>query len=209
MNNLEDIKKESKTHPGCRLEASFAKVMKTRAEIHVNFKDHNAIYQLLRREQGSRINLNYELKTLIFGGMKAHNQMVERMQEWHPKIEEELNPVMSDRPHRNGNFVVKHNLHIFPVEYKSDLVHPGAQKGDIIDSYEYSIVKKFKAISSNGMDSPDIVFQLEFLPITSVYHLKKMPVRKLVVNLLAVCGGVFSMMGIVNWFLGAGAKLLV
>lgn len=203
MNSLVDIKKEAQEYPGCRLEGTFDNLMKVRAEVHINFRDHNAIYQVLRREEDSRINLNYKLESLTFGKKVDQMEIINRMERWHPEIREEIDPVTTDRAHKSGNFVVKNNLHIFPLEFKSDF------SGRKIDSYQYSIVKKFKAISHGSMESPDITFQLEFLPLTSVYHIKKISYKKLVINLLAVCGGVFSMMGLVNWFLSSGAKIML
>lgn len=202
MTALQDIKDEAKKFPGCRLVGTFENLMKVRAEVHINFRDHNAIYQVLSREADSRINLNYKLESLTFGDKLLQSEIIMRMESFHPEIREEIDPVSTDRPHKNGNFVVKNNLHIFPVEFKSDFSNRK------INSYQYSIVKKFKAISHGSLESPDITFQLEFLPLTSVYHIKKISYRKLVISLLAVCGGVFSMMGLVNWFLSSGVLLV-
>lgn len=203
MQTLKDIKAEAKQYPGCRLEGTFENLMKVRAEVHINFRDHNAMYQVLKREANSRINLNYKIESLTFGNKRDINSIVKNMKNFHPEIREELDPVATDRAHKNGNFVVKNNLHIFPVEFKSDFT------GQQIDSYQYSIVKKFKAISHGSLQSPDITFQLEFLPLTSIYHIKSISYKKLIIDLLAVCGGIFSIMGLANWFLSNGAKLML
>jgi hypothetical protein len=114
----------------------------------------------------------------------------------------DTNPAHLEKPHRNGNFVVKYNLHVFPIEFQSDF------SDTEIDSYQYSMVKKFKSISRGSMDMPDITFQVEFLPLVRIWHLKKMSVKKLFINILGVCGGVYSMVGIVNWFMSTGVKAL-
>lgn len=203
MTDLKGIKEEATQFPGCRLVGTFDNLMKVRAEVHINFKDHNAIYQVLKREDESRINLNYKLNSLTFGNKNSNSEIIMRMEAFHPEIKEEIDPVSTDRAHKNGNFVVKNNLHIFPLAFKSDFSNRN------INSYQYSIVKKFKAISHGSLETPDITFQLEFLPLTSVYHIKKIPSKKLIINLLAVCGGIFSIMGLVNWFLSSGAKLML
>jgi hypothetical protein len=202
MSNVDDIRKEAQSYPGCRLVGTFTKIMKVRSEIHINFRDHVAIYNVLKREKNP-VNLNYKLESLTFGTLKAFNEITGDLSPYYPDIINELDPVRTDRSHLNGNFIVKHNLHVFPVEFKSDVT------GELVDSYQYSIVKKFKAISQSSMEAPDITFQVEFLPLISLYHLKLRSMRKLIVNLLAVCGGVFSMMGLVNWFLSSGMRMLV
>lgn len=70
------------------------------------------------------------------------------------------------------------------------------------------MVKKFKPISQGSMEMPDITFQVEFLPLVRVWHLKQLSYKKLVINLLGVCGGVYSMVGIINWFMSTGVKAL-
>jgi len=99
MSNVEDIRKEAKRHPGCRLIGTFDKIMKVRAEIHINFRDHVAIYNVLKREQGNNINLNYKLESLTFGTLKDYNDIAADLEPYHPNIQNELDPVRTDRAH--------------------------------------------------------------------------------------------------------------
>ena len=178
-------------------------MMKVRSELHINFRDHSAMYQALKRDSKLKINLNYQLKSLVFGKHKDHHKIFRYLHKYKNSVSRsELNPAILEKKHLNGNFVVKHNLHVFPVEFKSDFSNTK------VDSYQYSMVKKFKPISRGSLETPDITFQVEFVPLVRVWHLKQMSKKKLIINLLGVCGGVYSMVGIVNWFMSTGVKAL-
>ena len=125
--------------------------MKVRAELHVNFRDKNALYQALKKDKSLTINLNYAIGNLVFGKFSEHDKLWRYLMRYGINKYEDLN---ADRyvKHNNGNFVVKYNLHVFPIEFKSDIT------GTQVDSYQFSAVKKFKPISSGNPITPDITF---------------------------------------------------
>ena len=139
--NLSDIKKEAKEYPGCRLWGDFNNLMKVKAEIHVNFRESQAVYQSLKKDPEMNLNLNFHLQSMFFGDKPSYYKLADYMEKYEKKIRYELNPAMEEDPHNNGNFLVKYNLHVFPVEFKSDFT------GTVIDSYQYSMVSKFKPIT--------------------------------------------------------------
>ena len=201
--NLNDIKKEAKEFPGCRLRGEFNSLMKVKAEIHVNFREQQAVYQSLKKDPEMNLNLNFHLQSMFFGDKQSYYNLASYMEKYEPKIRTELNPAMAEKAHDKGNFAVKYNLHVFPVEFKSDFT------GTVIDSYQYSMVSKFKPISVDSIDLPDITFQVEFVPFVRVWHLQKLSMRKFAIGILGICGGVYSMLSIVNWFLSTSVKALV
>lgn len=201
--SLQDIKKEMEEFPGCRLQGTFENLMKVRAEIHINFRETQVIFNSLRRDPKSNINLNYHLQSLYFGDLESYNALVKYVDKYEKNIKNDLNPALMETPHNMGNFVVKYNLHVFPVEFKSDFTRT------VIDSYQYSMVSKFKTVTVESIELPDITFQVEFVPFVRIWHLQQMSIRKFAIGLLGVCGGVYSMLSIVNWFLSTGVKALV
>ena len=44
MNTLDEIREEARKYPGCRIQASFDKMLKVRSEVHINMKEYAAIY---------------------------------------------------------------------------------------------------------------------------------------------------------------------
>lgn len=179
--------------------------MKVKGLIYIGFRDHMNLYSALRTNKKRKINLNFDLKKLIFGPPDFYYDMIKHLSPYNPNIEDELNPVKNDKPHLNGNFVVKHDLHIFPLEFKSDIT------GKVIDSYEYTFGKRFEPVSQTKIQSntgiPAIAFNLDFLPTISVYHIKYMPRIRMVIDLLGLCGGILSLVGVANFLLSTGVKL--
>lgn len=203
VNNLQDIRQEAKEFPGCRLWGDFQNLMKVKAEIHLNFREQQAVYQSLKKDPEINLNLNFHLQSMFFGDKNSYYSLASYVEKYEKGIRTELNAAFDEKPHKNGNFVVKYNLHVFPVEFKSDF------SGTVIDSYQYSMVSKFKPISVDSIELPDITFQVEFVPFVRIWHLQKLSIRKFAIGLLGVCGGVYSMLSIVNWFLSTGVKALV
>ena len=63
-----------------------------------------------------------------------------------------MNPAEMEPAHLNGNFLVKYNMHVIPVHFKTDIHRKE------FSSYQYSMAKKFKAISSDSLEMPDMTF---------------------------------------------------
>lgn len=56
---------------------------------------------------------------------------------------------------------------------------------------------------------PGILFEFEFLPTTSVYRLRYSPRNRVLIDILAVSGGVLSILSVVNYLMSSGAVTLV
>ena len=120
-------------------------IMKVNGLLYIGFRDHMNLYASIRKMRD--VNLNYNLHKFIFGPPEKYYEIISEMKSFKPEIEDELNPVARDRPHRDGNFVAKHDLHIFPLEFRND------KTGRTVKTYEYSFARKFEKVSDQMINS--------------------------------------------------------
>jgi len=202
---MDEVREEAKKYPGCKLKGFIGTIMKVNGVLYIGFRDHKPLYDSIKRSQ--TVDLSYDLKKFIFGEPESLYDLTKELSVYKPEIERELNPVKDDPPHMNGRFVARHDLHIFPIQFRSDKTQR------TISSFEYTFTKKFEPIDMERDESqgkfPAVAFQMDFLPTISRYHLKKTSMMELWVDILSLCGGLFSVIGIVNSMLGEVAKTLV
>ena len=192
-------------YPGCRIIGSIPEtVMKVRGVIQINFNDHVAIYRRLARTSGLTVNLDYQLNKLSFGQIDHHEEIIKSLQPFEKDIADSINPVAEEAPHREGKFMVKHNLKIMQAKFVSD-----QENTSPVQTYQYSFIKKFKSLPVDSNDVPSIDFQMQFLPIVAVYHVKQISYGMIMINICAVYGGLFVIMGMFNNVLAGLVKKFI
>jgi hypothetical protein len=168
---VESVKKSMETHPGCRMHGSFNVVMKVKSSLFFTFQDNFGVYYSLKSSGGpsSSLNLEFNIEHLTFGNTDKNKQILDTLLPYHEDIHSELNPIADDKPHRNGLFSAYHYVQVFPFEVINELTNEN------FHSHQYSFVKNYKPMDANNGESPAIFFQMDFLPMISVYHIKTIP----------------------------------
>jgi Endoplasmic reticulum vesicle transporter len=156
------------------------------------------MYFLLAMTNNMSIDLSFKVHSLIFGDAGVNNKIIEDLRPFNPDVEKEISPFKFEKSTENDHFKAFYSLRVFPIEFKSDF-HDHFSKYEQDDSFDYSITKKLKLINEK-VEASDLAFQMEFMPVVRVYHLKKRSLRMWIFNILAVCGGVFGLAGIINKF---------
>ena len=153
-----------------------------------------------------KFNLEYHLKSLTFGSHLNQTMTMLNLSKFESDIALSIDPLSTEKPNRdwNASYSAKHNIKVFPVKFKSDL-EPSKNTG----SYEYSFIKKLKPLNDSPLQQGSLDFQFEFLPIVSVYHIKKTSKIKLIIGVFAISGGVFVIFEVINNFLASLFKKLI
>lgn len=120
VSSLQEIKNEAKEFPGCKMKGEFDQLLKVKAEVHLNFRENMAIYQALKRDTSINVNMAYRLQSLVFGGFEKYINLFRYLEPYDDTIRSYLNPAEEHGADSKGNMLVKYNMHVFPIEFKSD-----------------------------------------------------------------------------------------
>lgn len=204
---MAEVREQAKKYPGCKITGVVKKVMKVKGVIYIGFRGNVSIFQTLRQESKHKINMECKINSFAFGQPKSRNRLINVLKPYIPEISQELNPNFTDKKQLKGDYEVRHDIRIFPLEY----VHSMSKK--IIESYEFTFTKKFQKVSEKEIDGvsrfPGVVFEFEFLPMKSVYTLMYNPKNRVFIDILAVCGGILSIMNILNYLLSSWAFFII
>lgn len=188
---IQDYKK----FPGCRVIGNLHRGYKAESVIAIGFRDKERLYNTVRNNNDLTVNLNYKLNSFVLGSEKSFEDIVEYLNPHHPDIIFEMNPAYMEKAHEQGNFVAEINMHVFPVEYKSDF------NGEVIDSFKYSYVKNYKTLAKSRFRVPVIEIQLQFLPLKQIYHIKQQSFWDAILRILAKLGGILGVFEVVNYII--------
>jgi hypothetical protein len=204
--SAESVAKTIQDWPGCRLTGVFDSIMKVKGILYASFQDHLGVYEELTR-MNKKVNLEYKIEYLYFGSIDKNTRIMRTLHPYHEDIKSELNPFLNEQPHRDGMFTAYLYIQVFPFQVIDDTIK------ETWSSYQYSYIKNYKQVVPENREGPTINFELDFLPIISVYHIKVVPRFKTIISLLGACGGVFAVLGIINAILarvgnvvGGGSK---
>lgn len=192
---VNDLAEDVRKYPGCNVVGKLNKAFKADSTISIGFKEKRNYYFGLRKIQDLDINLDYKLNSLIIGGEKNYEAVVEYLFPFHPYILEEMNPAATDEGHRSGAFATQIDMHVFPVEYKSDY------NGALVESYQFSYAKNFEILASDGHKVPSMDIRFQFLPLKQVYHVKEQYLWNEILNLLTIFGGILGVVEVINYFI--------
>jgi hypothetical protein len=193
-----------KMSPGCRIKGEFTELAKTKAELLINFNDNFSLYSMLQKIDGIDLNLNYKINEFVLGERSQFSSVLEALTPYHKNALEELNPAVLDPPHNNGNFVARHNIKIFPVEFKSDYT-----PNQTLTTFQFTFAKKFEQLETPGIDydhTDNILFELEFMPLVRIYHVEVFPLWTFFWNLISTCGGMFGLMEVISYLINRNSK---
>lgn len=193
--NQTKLMDQAEKFPGCRIIATFG-VFKAKGEMHFSFIDHYSMYKSIAFSKKLNVHLGFKLNKLYIGDWESHEKVINDLKPYYPLVESDFNPYLSEVEHKYGHFSAIYNLHIFPVEFRSDFhTHKDGKEKD--KSFHYSMVENVKPIKKHNK-TPDVIFQIEFLPLIKMYHLKMRNFRLWFLTVLGVCGGVLGLSGVVN-----------
>lgn len=193
--NASQVMKDSKKYPGCNLVGTVYKAFKADSTLSIGFKDKQNLYRSVRRMKDSDVNLDYRLNSLVIGGEEEYEAVVEYLVPYHSEILIEMNPAALDEGHRSGAFAAQIDMHVFPMEYKSDY------NGALVESYQFSYVKNFEILAKDKHKIPSMDIKFQFLPLRQVYHIKEQYLWNEILGLLVIFGGIFGVVEVVNFFL--------
>ncbi len=66
------------------------------------------------------VNLGFKVYSLIFGDSAVNRTILEDLRPFHKKVDTEIHPFDHEEEHKKGNFKIIYNLHVFPIEFRSD-----------------------------------------------------------------------------------------
>lgn len=108
-----------------------------------------------------------------------------------------------DTIEKKGRFVAEHFLNIYPVHLYND------NEKEHFQFHEYTFVKKFKPMNDKEKMMPLIEFKLKFLPFMQNIVVDHKPLSRVIINIFAICGGVFAVFSLIETLIGPGLKYLV
>ena len=195
--NTESVKSLAREWPGCKLKGKFNNIMKVKGIITVGFEDHISVFNDLANSENIKLNLDHKVFHLKFGATENNEKIEQTLKPYHEDIHTELNVFLNETEVRKGKFNSFMYIQIFPFEVIDDT------KKENFTSFQYSLTKNYKQMETGiiSMQGPSINFELEFLPVISVYHIKVVPRFKTLISILGACGGLFAIFGILNAFL--------
>jgi hypothetical protein len=139
---------QAKSYPGCRVVTDLG-VYKAKGELHFSFIDHYSMYRSAAKSKDLDLNLGFKINNLYIGDAKSHDKIISDLEPYYPEVRSDYNPFLRDVEHKNGHFSAIYNLHIFPVEFRSDF-HTHKDGKDRDHSFHYSMVEKVKHINKNN-----------------------------------------------------------
>ncbi len=198
---VESLKELVKKWPGCRMRGTFNSIMKVKGILYASFAYHLNLYNDLVRAEGVKVNLDYQVYHLHFGSVENNQKIEQTLKPYHEEIHTELNPFLDEVPHKKGNFLAFMYIQAFPFEVIDDV------RKQNFSSFQYSLIRNYKQLEAGAtLEGPSVNFELEFLPVISVYHIKVVPRFKTLIGILGACGGLFSIFGILNSLLSGFSR---
>lgn len=190
-----ELKHDAEKYPGCRVIGKLDRAYKADSVVTIGFKDQSVLYNFAKNNNEVDISLNYRLNMFRLGTENDFQGVVQYLGPYHPDIMFEMNPAYLDEAHEQDSFVAQMNMHIFPVEYKSDF------NEDDIMSYQYSFVKNYKPALLADHKIPSIEIELQFLPLRKVYYMKRVSVWNTVLRTLAKLGGILGVIEVISYLI--------
>lgn len=205
-----EIAKEVDLWPGCQINGVFP-IRKAPGNFHISFHSYFNFYEYLVNRANKNINLEYQIHSLQLETKGDHHMNVHAMKKYRDRHDKDFyikagNQAvhsLKDGTDKKGRFVAEHFLNIYPVMLDDKV------ENETFEFHEYTFTRKFKPMNDKEKMMPLLEFKTKFLPFQNVVTVHEGKISTLVLNIFAICGGVFAIFSLIEALLGPGLKYLV
>lgn len=206
---FETLKTEVKEMPGCQLIGTFP-VRKAPGNFHISFHSSFQYYDFLVNKEKFNINLEYTINTLRLQfpdmiNMKTNRAFQNYIKNHDKDFLDHANAASYKKEkdvEKNGKFIGEHLLNIYPVLLSDHKLN------ESFEFHKYTFVKNFKSLASNEQMMPNVVFKMKFLPFIEEITVQDKGIVRTIINIFAICGGVFAIFSLLETFLTTVCKYL-
>lgn len=200
-----ELSKEVDDWPGCQINGNFP-IRKAPGNFHISFHSYFQYYDFLVNQAKKTVNLEHKILSLRLELLDEDDHHMENhsYKLYQDKYDKNFYnhgnaALFSNAEEKKGKFMAEHYLNIYPV-----LLHNKIENQKF-EFHEYTFVKKYKALDEKGQDHsqmmPLLEFKLKFMPFIQYITVEAKPIGRTIVNILAICGGVFAIFGLIEGLL--------
>jgi len=195
------LKEEVELWPGCQINGNMP-FRKAPGNFHVSFHSYFQYYDYLVNSVKKKIDLEHRILSLRLElkeeDVHHHDNHAYKLYQhkYDKKFYNQGNAALfSSSKDKKGKFNAEHYLNIYPVTLHNKI------EDQKFEFHEYTFAKKYKKIDDDENMMPQLEFKFKFMPFIQYITVEAKPLGRTVINILAICGGVFAIFSLIEGLL--------
>jgi len=195
------LKEEVELWPGCQINGNMP-FRKAPGNFHISFHSYFQYYDYLVNSVKKKIDLEHRILSLRLElkeeDVHHHDNHAYKLYQhkYDKKFYNQGNAALfSSSKDKKGKFNAEHYLNIYPVTLHNKI------EDQKFEFHEYTFAKKYKKIDDDENMMPQLEFKFKFMPFIQYITVEAKPLGRTVINILAICGGVFAIFSLIEGLL--------